>query len=216
MRGDLHIHSRHSGDGRQSVEEILQRCRERGMNALALTDHNSMDGYPVKVDDLIVIQGMEITSLDGHIIALHISEPVPRGRGVEETIDLIHDQGGLAIAPHPYRWWSGLKGDDIRDRKFDAVEAINGRSLRGSNARAALLARSMEIAEGGGSDAHIPMHVGQAYTIFPDDCQNADDLVKAIRGRRTQADGRGRGLGESFSYGTKCISRWARRGFKRL
>jgi predicted metal-dependent phosphoesterase TrpH len=216
MRGDLHIHSTASGDGRQSVEDILRRCREQGLKVVAITDHNSMDGYPVRADDIIVRRGMEITAEEGHVLAYHITEPVPRGRGVEETIDLIHGQGGIAIAPHPYRWWSGLKEANVRGRRFDGVEVLNGRSLRSSNARAGRLAKSMAVAEVGGSDAHVPDHVGRAYTVFPEDCQNAEDLVKAIRDRRTAAGGESRKLAESFTYGTKSILRWARRGFKRL
>jgi len=216
MRGDLHIHSNFSGDGRQSVEDILRLCREHRLEVLAITDHNCMDCYPVKVDGIILLQGMEITSASGHILAYHITEPVPRDRSVEETIDLIHAQGGIAIAPHPYRWWSGLKEANVRGQRFDGVEVLNGRSLRSSNARAARLARSMGVAEVGGSDAHVTDHVARAYTVFPDDCQNADDLVKAIRARRTTAGGESRKLAESFNYGTKSILRWARRGFRRL
>jgi hypothetical protein len=68
----------------------------------------------------------------------------------------------------------------------------------------------------GGSDAHVTAHIGRAWTVFPDDCQNAEDMVKAIRTGATSAEGRGRGIGQTIAYGTKSIARWAGRGFKRL
>jgi len=216
MRADLHIHSDRSSDGRQSIKEIIRRSREIGLGAIAFTDHNNMDCYPLRDDDIIVLPGMEITTADGHVLAYLITEPVPRGRGVEETIDLIHDQGGIAVAAHPYRWWSGLGEENVRGRRFDAVEALNSRSMRIGNRRAARLARNIGLPATGGSDAHVTDHVGRAVTMFPDDCQNAEDLVKAIRRGDISPDGRSRGLGESFAYGTRSIMKWMRRGFRRL
>jgi hypothetical protein len=216
MKADLHVHSDHSGDGRQSLEDILRTCREIGLGALAITDHNNMDCYPSVAEDIMILPGMEITTADGHVLAYLIGEPVPRGRSVDETIDLIHDQGGIAVAAHPYRWWSGLGEENVRGRKFDAVETLNSRSMGLGNRRAARLARSIGVSEVGGSDAHVTAHIGRAWTVFPDDCQNAEDMVKAIRTGATSAEGRGRGIGQTIAYGTKSIARWAGRGFKRL
>lgn len=216
MRADLHIHTDRSGDGRQSLDEVIRRCSELGLGAVSVTDHNGMNCYPFQAQGVIVLPGMEITTADGHVLAYLINEPVPRGRSVEETIDLIHEQGGIAVAAHPYRWWSGLGEKNVRGRKFDALETLNSRSLRLGNLRAARLARTMGLPGIGGSDAHITDHIGRALTIFPDDCQNAEDLARAIRTGAVSTEGRSRGLGESLSYGTKSIFRWARRGFRRM
>jgi predicted metal-dependent phosphoesterase TrpH len=216
MRADLHIHTDRSGDGRQSLDEVIRRCSELGLGAVSVTDHNGMNCYPFQAQGVIVLPGMEITTADGHVLAYLINEPVPRGRSVDETIDLIHEQGGIAVAAHPYRWWSGLGEKNVRGRKFDALETLNSRSLRLGNLRAARLARTMGLPGIGGSDAHITDHIGRALTIFPDDCQNAEDLARAIRTGAVSTEGRSRGLGESLSYGTKSIFRWARRGFRRM
>lgn len=216
MRADLHIHTDRSSDGRQSLDEVIRRCSELGLGAVSVTDHNGMNCYPFQAQGVIVLPGMEITTADGHVLAYLINEPVPRGRSVEETIDLIHEQGGIAVAAHPYRWWSGLGEKNVRGRKFDALETLNSRSLRLGNLRAARLARTMGLPGIGGSDAHITDHIGRALTIFPDDCQNAEDLARAIRTGAVSTEGRSRGLGESLSYGTKSIFRWARRGFRRM
>lgn len=216
MRADLHIHTDRSGDGRQSLDEVIRRCSELGLGAVSVTDHNGMNCYPFQAQGVIVLPGMEITTADGHVLAYLINEPVPRGRSVDETIDLIHEQGGIAVAAHPYRWWSGLGEKNVRGRKFDALETLNSRSLRLGNLRAARMARTMGLPGIGGSDAHITDHIGRALTIFPDDCQNAEDLARAIRTGAVSTEGRSRGLGESLSYGTKSIFRWARRGFRRM
>lgn len=216
MRADLHIHTDRSGDGRQSLDEVIRRCSELGLGAVSVTDHNGMNCYPFQAQGVIVLPGMEITTADGHVLAYLINEPVPRGRSVDETIDLIHEQGGIAVAAHPYRWWSGLGEKNVRGRKFDALETLNSRSLRLGNLRAARLARTMGLPGIGGSDAHITDHIGRALTIFPDDCQNAEDLARAIRTGAVSTEGRSRGLGESLSYGTKSIFGWARRGFRRM
>ena len=216
MKADLHIHTDRSGDGRQSLDDVIRRCKELGLGAFSITDHNGMNCYPFQVEGLIVLPGMEITTADGHVLAYMINEPIPRGRGVEETIDLIHQQGGLAVAAHPSRWWSGLGEKNVRGKKFDAVETLNSRSLGLGNRAAALLARTMDLPGTGGSDAHVTEHVGRALTVFPDDCQNAEDIVRALRSGEVSTEGRSRGLGESLSYGSKSIFKWARRGFRRM
>lgn len=216
MRVDLHIHSDRSDDGRQSLDDIIHRGKEVGLGALSITDHNSMDCYPVTAEDIIILPGMEITTAGGHVLAYMTTETIPKGRSVDETIDLIHAQGGIAIAAHPYRWWSGLGEDNVRGSRFDAVEVLNSRSLGFGNRAATRLARSIRLPEVGGSDAHVAMHIGRACTVFPDDCQSAEDLVKAIRSGVTSTEGFGRGIMESMTYGTKSIARWARRGFRRL
>lgn len=216
MRADLHVHTDRSGDGRQSLDDVIRRCKELGLGALSITDHNGMNCYPFQVEGMIILPGLEITTADGHVLAYMINEPVPRGRGVDETIDLIHAQGGIAVAAHPYRWWSGLGEKNVRGRGFDALEILNSRSLGIGNRRAARLARTMGVPGTGGSDAHVTEHIGRALTIFPDDCQNAEDLVRAIKSGAISAEGSSRGPFESLSYGTKSIFKWGRRGFRRL
>ncbi|NLI73829.1 MAG: PHP domain-containing protein [Euryarchaeota archaeon] len=216
MRADLHIHSDHSGDGRQSLDDIVRRCRALGLRAISITDHNNMDCYPFKLDDIIILPGMEITSSDGHILAYMINEPIPRGRDTSETIDLIHDQGGIAVAAHPYRWWSGLGEVNVKEHKFDAIEILNSRSSGRGNRRAKKLASKVKLPGIGGSDAHVNEHVGCAVTVFSDDCQNAEDLIYEIKRGKISTEGRSRGFDETLAYGTRSIFKWILRGFRRL
>jgi len=220
MMADLHVHSIYSGDCNLKVEAILEKCRALSIRAVSIVDHNSLEGtnqaLMIKQDDVIILPGIEITSIGGHVIAYNVREVIPRGKSVEETIDLIHDHGGVAVAPHPYRLWSGLGSKEIIGQKFDAIETINARSSSRSNSRAKKLLEIVNCGETGGSDAHSISHIGKGYTLFPDYCETADDLVREILNKRTRAEGASRKFSESFSYGAKCISEWIARGMRRL
>lgn len=219
MRADLHVHSDHSDDGKQTVEEILSRCKELGIGAVAIADHNVFEAHKdaeALGSGIIIVPAMEVTSEGGHIIALGITSPVPRGRSVVETIELIHANGGIAIAPHPYRAWSGLGEGNVRSNAFDAVEIANGRSRRAGNVAAKRLAKLMSLPVVGGSDAHYREAIGRAYTELPDDCQDCRDIVKAILERQSRAFGTGQGSSRSARSGAMSVMRWSLRGFRRM
>lgn len=220
MKADLHVHSTYSEDGKQTVPEILERCHALGIGALAITDHNVIGSWDEAAREnkhgIILIRGVEVTTSEGHLLAFGISGPVPKGMGVQETIDCVRKDGGIAVAAHPYRAWSGMGGKNVLKGAFDAVETINGRSLRWSNARAARLARKMGVGETGGSDAHSTSSMGRTFTMVPDDCVTEGDVINAIRERRTRAEGESRSLFGFFTFGVKSILKWTSRGFKRI
>jgi len=219
MKADLHIHTVYSGDADQTTRQVLERVRDRGLGAVAIADHNSLGGTreALEIDpDIIVLPAIEVTSSQGHILAYNVTKEVERDLSALETIVLIHENRGIAVAAHPYRLWSGLGGRVVREAGFDAIEARNGQSLEGGNRRAFDLARELGLPVTGGSDAHTQERIGKAFTVFPDDCRSADDLVRAILEGRTELGGSSRPLSSSFAYGRKCIGLWLHRGMKRL
>jgi len=220
MKADLHVHSHHSGDSRQTLQEIFAVCREQCLGAVAVVDHNSLRGAREAMasapKDIIVVPGMEITSAEGHILAYNISEEVPRDLSAGETVDLVRMQGGIAVAAHPYRIWSGLGERATRQIRFDAVEAFNGRNTAYGNRRASRLAEELGLPTTAGSDAHRPGLVGSAFLVFADDCGDADSIIGAILSKKVKVGGRGRGAGQTLAYGARSIGMWARRGFRRL
>lgn len=219
MRADLHVHSTYSDDGRQTVSEIIARCKELGLGAVAITDHNVFEAHKdaAALDPgIIIVPGMEVTSDDGHILALGISSPIPRGLGVGETIRRIHEAGGIAVAPHPYRAWSGLGENNVRTNAFDAVEVANGRSKKAGNLAAKRLAKVLSMPAIGGSDAHRPEAVGRAYTEIPDSCRDYSDVIKAILEHQSRAFGDGQRSSRSARSGLVSIMRWFRRGCRRM
>jgi len=197
----------------------LARCKELGIGAVAICDHNVFEAHrsaAALASDIIIVPAMEITSDGGHILGLGIAAPVARDLTVRETIESIHAAGGIAIAPHPFRAWSGLGEDNVRSNGFDAIETVNGRSKKAGNLAAKRLAKKLCLPAIGGSDAHRTDAVGRAYTELPDSCRSSDDVIRAIMERRCRAFGTGHSTSRSIWSGAVGIARWFRRGCRRM
>lgn len=220
MRADLHIHTDHSSDSKNSVKDIIRILRSRGINGAAFIDHNTPDGgreaLSLREDGFLVVPGIEVSSSEGHILALNVRDPIKRDMGVVETIEKIHDLGGIAIAVHPYRAWSGLGEKNVIGMPFDGVETLNARSNGRSNSRAVRLADKVALAQVAGSDSHENDTLGQAYTVFPEGTETVDDVIQAILGKKTKVEGRSRTRTHTVGYVTKSVSEWMGRGMRRM
>ncbi|ACV24908.1 PHP domain-containing protein [Methanocaldococcus fervens] len=208
MKADLHIHTKYSGICKfwklsfpDSVEEprnILKVAKKRGIGVLAITDHNTIRGgvETKKIEKefgVEVIVGSEIMTKEGEIIGLFLNEEIPKYLTPEETIERIKEQGGLAIAPHPYSPICKALGDRIFDLDLDGVEVFNAYHRDGIVNNIALNKviknyHKKPFAFIGSSDAHIARMVGNAYTLF--EGNSADDLYKAIVKKRTTFEGK--------------------------
>jgi len=217
MKADLHIHSVYSNDGKSTLEQIADAALSRGLGCIAVTDHNCFKAYDLLKDrkDMIIVPGIEVSSAEGHILAYGVGSDIERGMSVIRTIEAIHDAGGIAVAAHPYRWWSGL-GEKNVVTEFDGVEGFNSRSKKRDNARSFRLGMSMNKPLTGGSDSHTPDAVGDAYTIFPDGLSTKDEIIASILRHETEVDGKSRSASSTLKYGTKSITEWIGRGFKRM
>ena len=219
MRIDMHVHTVYSGDSCSSAQDILDACKRVGMDGVVVLDHNSTRGGKEALaikSGLLVIPGIEVSSAEGHILAFNVSEEIPRDLTVADTIDRIHAQGGVAVAAHPYRVWSGLGESNVIGQRFDAIECQNGRSTRGGNRRAVKLAEKMARPRTGGSDSHEPETVGKSYTVFPDSCTDVDSVMKALISGKATTGGTDRDVPATIRYGKKAISEWIGRGMKRM
>jgi predicted metal-dependent phosphoesterase TrpH len=219
MKADLHVHSIHSSDGKSTVAEIIKEAEARGLGAIGFTDHNSILGGQdaLKITTkIIVVRGVEVTSSEGHILAYGVAVDIPSGRSAAETIKLIHEAGGIAVAAHPGRIWSGLKPDSILGNDFDAIEINNARSTPGLNRKARILAGTLKRPVTGGSDSHHFSTLGGAYAVVPDDCRTEADIIAAILAKRTGAEGSSRSASGTVRYGSKAIGQWVGRGMRRM
>lgn len=202
-KADLHLHTRVS-DGFASVEQLLawvEHCTD--LDVIAVTDHEDVRGG-LEARELAakrgyrfeVIPGAEVTTLQGHVLALFIERDVPSFRGVESTLAMIHDAGGLAVAPHPLSWLTRSVGQRTLDALwqrgeagvgFDAIELANpspaGRRTGPKAAR--LNAERWGLPATGSSDAHHLEHVGSGWTEFPG--TTAEELRRAIAAGTTKA-----------------------------
>ncbi len=113
LKLDLHVHSQYSEDASGSPKEIMDFLKKKGLNGMAITDHNSIKGsleaLKLKPKDFVIIPGMEISTADGHILALNVKKEIQRELSVEETVEKILDQGGVPVVPHLFRKMSGIK-----------------------------------------------------------------------------------------------------------
>lgn len=160
---DLHVHTRYSYDSVQSPRRVLDVARRRGLDGVAITDHDEFEGAREAArlaDDLLVVKGMEVKTDDyDDLLALFVDEPV-QSRSFTDAVAEIHDQGGLAVLPHPYR-----KFDSVPDWVLDAVDAVerlNARSKSKWNDAAARLAADRGLPTTAGSDAHTSFELGKA------------------------------------------------------
>ena len=185
---------------------------------MAITDHNEFKAYEDLKDNgqVIVIPAEEVSSKDGHIVALGIDRHIPRGMTIQETIDAIHEAGGYAIAAHPYRWWSGLGPKNTRNHDFDGTEALNARSIPSANRKSLALAKELGKPMTAGSDAHSPERVGWGYLELPDRLTTWQEVVAAIMNGEGVPHSKSRGFIRTLRYGIKSIGQWMFRGFRKM
>ena len=222
MRLDLHNHTRHSPDSRVDPADLVRRGKAIGLDGIAITDHNSMAGLASAMEaatdlhDFLVIPAMEVSTAEGHILAYGVTSPVPRDLPPPETVERIVAQGGIAVAAHPYRFWSGLGERATRSAPFAAYEVHNARTLRIGNARASRLADAARVGRTGGSDSHILEELGRGVTVLDGGGGSVDDALQAVASRKTSGEGVHRGARATAVYVTKCLSEWTLRGMRRI
>ncbi len=220
MKFDMHVHSSHSADGHAAPRQILKQARRLGLDGLCIADHNTIAGSieARKIAPefkLVIVGGMEISSSAGHILAYGISEAIPRDLDPAETRDRIHSQGGMAVVPHPYRFWSGLGDGATLMVKPDAVETVNAHSTARENMLAGKLARRMGLPGTAGSDSHELASIGRAFTIVSD-ASSEEDVLRAIKAGRTKARGQSRKTTTALKDRTVSVAMWVGRGFKKM
>jgi len=222
LKLDLHIHSKYSEDGAGTPKEIIKILQKKGLNGMAITDHNTVKGgvesLKVAPKDFIVIPGIEISALEGHIIGLNVKEDIPRKLTIEETVEKIIDLGGTPIVPHLYRSMSGIKKNNLRkiQNKISAIEVFNACSVPQSNLKTAKVARKLKLGGTGGSDSHIPQYVGYGYTTFNTTNLSIDSIISEIEKKKTWGEGTTLSLGYRRDRMIKSVRQFFQRGFKRI
>lgn len=187
LKIDLHVHTRYSYDSTITLDEIVAYSQKRGLDGVAITDHDVVEGalkLVQKVKELVVIPGVEVTTSRGHVLALNITRPIPTELSPLETIQMIHEAGGIAVAAHPTVFYKGLKGQI--NSNFDAVEVVNASAFPFflSTYLSRKLALRLGLPQTAGSDAHYASEIGFAYTVV-DAEPEVDELVHAIRNGAT-------------------------------
>jgi len=222
MKLDMHIHSQYSEDGLGSPKEIIKVLQKKGLQGMAITDHNNVEGglqaKKVAPKDFIIIPGAEISTNNGHIIALNIKENIKKKLSVEETVEKIIDIGGVPIVPHLYRSMSGIKVNNLKKiyQKIPAIEVFNSCSDLQTNLKTMKIAKNFNLGGTGGSDSHIPEYVGTAYTTIDSTDYNIDSVLSEINKKKSWGEGNTLPLDYRTQRMIKSIKQYFNRGFRRI
>jgi predicted metal-dependent phosphoesterase TrpH len=191
VRIDLHVHTRHSHDSAAPVDSVLQRCRDSGLELVAVTDHDNIRGgleAREKSNGFPVIVGEEIKTAGGDVIGLFLEDPVPPRLTPLETVKRVKDQGGLVGVPHPF--------DRVRPTAMgrralleilpwvDFLEGYNAHTLLSrDNRRGVDFAEEYTVPVVACSDSHSALELGRTYTSVPGEALDGtpEGLMRAIR-----------------------------------
>ncbi len=175
INADLHVHTNHSKDCAMPVEDILETAREIGLGALAIADHNEIEGAfaarELAGGDPFIIVAEEVKTSEGEVIGLFLKEKIPRGLSFDDTLSLIKEQGGLVYVPHPFdalRTTPSYRSMVDNLHRIDVIEIYNARvALSSFNLSAERFAAKYSIVAGAGSDAHVLQGLGTAMLRMP-------------------------------------------------
>jgi predicted metal-dependent phosphoesterase TrpH len=185
---DTHLHEKKfSSDSFISLEEIVRKARELGLDGICITDHESSairtEAAALSQNTgFLIITGAEVLTLEGDmtVFGLHrLPEKIVHAR---ELIRMTEAAGGVAICSHPYRQNNRGMGDFIRELPVvRGIEAFNGSTPKHHNLQAYDLSLEMNVAALGASDAHVIEQVGKFATLMPDWVQDETSFILAVK-----------------------------------
>jgi predicted metal-dependent phosphoesterase TrpH len=185
LYADLHIHTVYSADSVLQPKTLVdQLVAHSFIKVAAVTDHDSVRGCKAAIGmaspfpDILIIQGVEISTPQGDMVILGTDELPPRPWTPEALVDYAKSIDAVSIVAHPYRVYG--MGDLARNYKVDAIEVLNGGSTTSANSQAKDLAKSMGLPGTAGSDAHQVSELFSVCTKIDADL-NLDSVLKAIK-----------------------------------
>lgn len=186
VRVEMHVHTWYSFDSKMQLEQIEQLAAERGINRIAITDHDTIEGALRLKErgNIEIIIGEEVSTRFGDVIGLFLEEKIESGLSAEETIAAIRSQGGLVYIPHPFdrqrktRLFRAALDQCVGE--IDILEVWNGRTrLDEDNVRAARYAEANHLLPAVGTDAHLPREIGRAGMIM-DSFRDAESFMRSL------------------------------------
>jgi len=222
LKLDLHLHSKYSDDGMGSPSELIKSIKKKGLDGMAITDHNTLEGslkaLQIAPKDFIVIPGLEISTLQGHLLGLNVKDDIPRAKSIEETIENINEAGGIAVVPHLFRNMSGIKKENLKKihNKIPAIEVFNSCSLPNTNLKIVKYAKRYNLGGTGGSDSHDLKYAGFGYTTVDTTNRDIDEIISEIIKKKTWGEGTIMPLQYKRNRMIRSFKQFFQRGFKRI
>jgi predicted metal-dependent phosphoesterase TrpH len=178
----MHVHTFYSTDSLITPKELVSFAKNRRLDGVAVTDHDRLEGALniARETDFLVLPGVEVSCSEGHVVGLNVNEEITAHLSADETVDKIHEAGGIAVACHPTGLFKGGLGKRT-SAKFDAVEVINSSAVPfhwavRENERIAARLGKPRLA---GSDAHYGPEIGCAFTLVNSESET-EGVIKAI------------------------------------
>ncbi len=201
LKADMHVHTDHSRDSRTSPESVVKRALELGMDAIAVTDHDTVSGSLeaerfARGTSLLVIPGQEVRCQEGEVIVLGIRQTLPSKMPCLDTMKQARKQGGFVIVPHPFDLMRKSMGKSVKSclDYIDAVEVFNSRTIFNMfNSKAFAFAEKHNLPMTAGSDSHFTEEMGNACMLV-DSPRETQAILRAIRSGRTELVVRKQGL----------------------
>ena len=176
---DPHVHSRYSMDGILSPQRIIKIAEARGLNAVAITDHDTIKGgmqaKSIKQNNVMIIVGSEVNTDFGDVIGLFLNEEL-KARRFEEVIDEIRANDGVILLPHPYRRKRFPSKELLK--RTDIIEGLNGRTSEKLNLKAQELANELKMPMIAGSDAHFSFELGRVWNVAKNTSNCAEEELR--------------------------------------
>ena len=190
LKVDIHIHTCYSKDSEMSLDDLLKKCLETGLNCIAITDHNTIEGALLfkSIASFKVIVGEEINTMQGEVTGLFLKERIPPGMTALETVKYIKSQGGLVSIPHPFDVFrsSVIKLDALYEilPYVDIIEGFNARNtLQMSNNKADKLAKKNNIFTSAVSDSHTLYEIGRTFMKMPEFDDTSQGFLNSLNSR---------------------------------
>ena len=188
LKCDLHVHTDASRDGESSVEAVIAAAKAAGLDAVAITDHDTTEGsnaaLACKNPGILIIPGIEVSTKQGHLLVLGTTQVFTPKQDVLTTIAEAKALGAVTIVPHPFHRWRHGVGLRCKEALLaaDAVEALNSRYIIGTaNQKAAKMAKKYHRPATAGSDAHNCTFVGFGVTEIEAEERSVAAILDAIR-----------------------------------
>lgn len=193
LRIDFHVHTNASKDGLDDARSILNAARKKGLDGIAITDHNTMESIDDAVKmgkrmGVVIIRGEEVRTKSGDVLVFGLKKPIPKGLSLKRSIELAKKQCALVFAAHPYAKLFHIlssMGDEARKHEFDGIEAFNSRTYM-ENWKGIKLALEKGICMIAGSDAHSAVEVGTAYTVVYANGKSEAEVLHALKKNRVK------------------------------
>lgn len=191
MKVDLHLHdNKYSTDSHISIEEIVREAKRKGLDGIALTNHENPDVVKeidelVEKYDFVIFPGVEYLTKDGDIVAFGIDKLPEEQMSAQEFIEYVDKFGGTCTAAHPYRTNNrGLEDKLYTVKGLTAIEGYNGSTTDYHNGLAVKAGKELGIQVIGSSDAHVVEKVGVYATLLPYKVKNVKELIEALKTNR--------------------------------